>query len=91
MSANLKNLDKHPSSFSLNFSSTYSYRSLVGGLISLCYIIIGLTIFSTKTIDLFNKINISYNTRVVKDYDHGALDISSGVFNIKIKNGSKFI
>jgi|JI10StandDraft_1071094.scaffolds.fasta_scaffold1004216_1 hypothetical protein len=84
-------LDKYPSTFNINFSSRYAYRSIIGGLISLCYIVIGISIFTTKTIDLFNKENISFNTRVIKNYDHDGLDISSGKFFIKIKNGSKFI
>jgi hypothetical protein len=48
----IKNLDKQPAAIILNFQNIEAYKSEFGGCCSLLYILIGLTIFTLKIIDL---------------------------------------
>jgi hypothetical protein len=51
----LSSLDSQPVQFSLNFNSYNSYKSQLGGFISLTYILIGVLIFTLKSYEFYTN------------------------------------
>ena len=62
----LKSIDQRPVSFSTNFDSHYTYKSNLGGFLSLIYFIFLVTIFIFKSIDLIQRNHVFFTTKTIK-------------------------
>lgn len=78
----VKGLDQRPSPFCINFNSAYTYRSYIGGVLSLIYFVTLLSIFSFKTVDLVSRKHVSFTTKTIKMDDIMPLDVGSGDFRL---------
>lgn len=62
----IKNLDKQPASFDLNFQGIEVYQSQFGGFCSFLYILLSITIFTLKSIDLIQLNHIDSSLLIKK-------------------------
>lgn len=61
----LESLDTKPSQFTLSYKSKTEYRSNIGGIIGLCYILLYITIFCFKAYRLLQRDHIYVNSNVI--------------------------